>query len=132
MKMKIRKLLLLFVLLSGCSASPEFSPSGDKLSEATIGEPYVTKIIITKARVQRNTFGGEFTQRDSGLFIENCKYHPEMQARGDDTDFNCAIVKGIPRYSGTIELTIYGDLYGDMLSPSSSFEKKYTITVREK
>lgn len=79
-----------------------------------------------------NTFGGEFIQKDSGLFIENCKYPPEMHAIGDDTDFNCAIVKGIPKHSGTVELIIYGDLYGDMFSPGSSFEKKYAIKVRNK
>lgn len=128
----MKKLFFLFVLLSGCTGSPEFNPPGVNLSEATVGESYITKIQISKAKVIMNSFSGEFEKENTGLIIENCEYPPERESKFSNTDFNCALIKGIPKHPGVIRLTIYGDLHGNMFSPSSSFEKKYTITVRDK
>lgn len=125
-------ILIASLLVCGCGVSPGFNPSGDQLSDAVQGEPYVTKIVISKGVVITDSLVGKFDKENSGFTIENCKYPPEMEVEPNDIDYNCALVKGVPGHSGVIHLTIKGRFYGTMFTSGSSFEKTYKIRVREK
>lgn len=130
----MKKLIVLLVLiLCGCRNSPTFTPSGKSLTDAMLGQPYLTKIEIKNGIVVIDSFHSKFDESETGLYVENCLYSPELKMKGTaGKNFNCALVKGIPVRSGIIHLTISGGLHGSMLSSSTRFEKTYSITVREK
>lgn len=120
------------MILGGCVTSPAFNPPGKSLTDAIQGQHYLTKIEVKTGVVITDSFHSKFELSETGLYVENCPYPPELKMKGSaGINFNFALVKGVTVHPGIIHLTISGRLYGIMFSSSSGFEKTYSITVRE-
>lgn len=115
------------IMLSACSLKVSVVPVGKVLSDAEIGKPYSTDIIITGGAVfsldssGKDKFIGEIAPSDTGLALKYCT---------DAPGHNCIRVYGVPMKSGIVHIRVSGGLFGTNVTSGSRFDKTYQITIK--
>jgi len=125
----MRKLIIAFpfLLLTGCVLEASYIPEDSQLKDAEVGVPYYGQINILGGFVNAINRHGEevlaakITPMDTGLYVQQCD-----EGLGN----NCFKVRGIPIKTDLVQINVSGILSGGMLSSGGSFDKTYTITIK--
>ncbi|WP_334321875.1 hypothetical protein [Gilliamella apicola] len=115
----------LTTVLTGCFCMQKMEVRPKSLPNATLGNPYYSKIKVAGGVVIDEFFTYHIKPEKSGL---------ELSPRGLGTKYvtyNHLEVKGTPKVTGTISIELSGGTYGTMSCPGRDFKKVYTIKVEE-
>jgi hypothetical protein len=124
-------LIFCVFFLTACGSNVSFSPKGDNLPDAQVGEPYYSVVNISGGGVI--TPNNNIIPDDFGLFIQQCELPKKVITKNTKLtkDFNCFIVKGTPIKTGYLKVNVSGAVYGNMLKSPTEFHKTYAIKVKE-
>ncbi|WP_318367883.1 hypothetical protein [Enterobacter sp.] len=125
----MRKLIIVFpfFLLTGCALEASYIPEDSQLKDAEVGMPYYSQIYVLGGRASsisfhgKKTLIGKLSHRETGLYVQPCE---------DEMDNNCVQIRGVPTKVGVVKVRVAGGLSGGMLSSGGSFDKTYTITIK--
>ncbi len=125
----MRKLIIAFpfLLLTGCALEASYIPENSQLKDAEIGVPYYGQINILGGFVNAINRHGEevlaasITPKDMGISVQQCSQR---------LNNNCFKIRGVPTKTGLLKINVSGILSGGMLSSGGSFDKTYTITIK--